>query len=111
MPLASDCMRLTVQCTTAIIIVKGGTKDGPIFLFIFALLFLSMGPVYWQPPISAHEAFYPHHREDFENMARRRQLRGTVILSTIIFVGVVGTIIYYRDAKKYRRRQKQTKWR
>ena len=64
------------------------------FLFIFALLFLSMGPVDWQPPISAHDTFYPHHREDFENMARRRQLRGTVILSTIVFIGVVGTIIY-----------------
>jgi hypothetical protein len=48
----------------------------------------------WGTPISAHDAFYPHHREDFENMTRRRELRGTVILSTIAFVGVVGAIIY-----------------
>jgi len=61
------------------------------FLF-FLLLFISM--LCWRTPITAHDAFYPHHREDFENMARRRQLRGTVILSTIVFVGVVGTIIY-----------------
>ena len=63
------------------------------FLFFFLLL-LSVGVLCWHTPISAHEAFYPHHREDFENMARRRQLRGTVIFSTIVFVGVVGTIIY-----------------
>lgn len=42
----------------------------------------------------AHDAFYPHHREDFENMTRRRERKGTVILSTITFVGVVGAIIY-----------------
>ena len=63
------------------------------FVFLFLLL-LSIGVLCWQTPISAHDAFYPHHREDFENMARRRQLRGTVILSTIVFVGVVGTVIY-----------------
>ena len=63
------------------------------FLFFFLLL-LSLSVLCWHPPISAHDAFYPHHREDFENMARRRQLRGTVILSTIVFVGVVGTAIY-----------------
>ncbi|MCG9132040.1 hypothetical protein J5I95_10200 [Candidatus Poribacteria bacterium] len=45
-------------------------------------------------PISAHDAFYPHHREDFENMARRRELRTTVLLSTAAFLGVLGTIIY-----------------
>ena len=64
-------------------------------LFFFSpLLLLSIGTLYWCTPISAHDAFYPHHREDFENMTRRRELRGTVILSTIVFVGVVGTIIY-----------------
>lgn len=63
------------------------------FLFFFLLL-LSNGVLCWRPPISAHDAFYPHHREDFENMTRRRQLRGTVVLSTIVFVGVVGTIVY-----------------
>ena len=63
-------------------------------LLFFFLLLLSIGVLCWRTPISAHDAFYPHHREDFENMARRRQLRGTVILSTIVFVGVVGTAIY-----------------
>ena len=63
------------------------------FLFLFLLL-LSLGVLCWRTPIFAQDAFYPHHREDFEDMARRRQLRGTVILSTIVFVGVVGTVIY-----------------
>lgn len=62
--------------------------------FFFFLLLLSVGVLCWHTPITAHDAFYPHHREDFENMARRRQLRVTVILSTIVFVGVVGTVIY-----------------
>ena len=45
-------------------------------------------------PISAHDAFYPHHREDFENMARRRELRTTVLLSTVVFLGILGTVVY-----------------
>ena len=45
-------------------------------------------------PISAHDAFYPHHREDFENMARRRELRTTVLLSTAAFLCVLGTVVY-----------------
>ncbi len=64
------------------------------FLLLFAALLLLTGILYWSTPISAHDAFYPHHREDFENMTRRRELRRTVILSTIAFVGVVGAIIY-----------------
>ena len=64
------------------------------YLSCFPLLLLSIGMLCWCTPISAHDAFYPHHREDFENMTRRHELRGTVILSTIAFVGVVGTIIY-----------------
>ena len=64
------------------------------FYLFFSLLLLFMGILCWNIPISAHDAFYPHHREDFENMTRRRELRSTVILSTIAFVGVVGAIIY-----------------
>ena len=64
------------------------------FHLFFSLLLLSIGMLCWSTPISAHDAFYPHHREDFENIRRRRELRGTVILSTIAFVGVVGAIIY-----------------
>ena len=64
------------------------------FLFFSPLLLSSIGMLYWCTPISAHDAFYPHHREDFENISRRRELRGTVILSTIVFNGVVGTLIY-----------------
>ena len=42
----------------------------------------------------AHDAFYPHHREDFENMTRRRELRGTVLLSTAVFLSILGTVVY-----------------
>ena len=63
-------------------------------LFFLPLLLLSIGMLCWCTSASAHDAFYPHHREDFENMKRRRELRGTVIFSTIVFVGVVGAIVY-----------------
>ena len=63
------------------------------FLY-FPLLLLSVGILCWSTPIFAHDAFYPHHREDFESMTRRRELRGTVILSTTIFLCVLGTIVY-----------------
>ena len=62
--------------------------------FSFLLLLLSIGMLYWCTPISAHDAFYPHHREDFENMTRRRELRGTVLLSTAAFLTVLGVIVY-----------------
>ena len=64
------------------------------FFCFFPLLLLSIVMLCWHTPIAAHDTFYPHHREDFENIRRRRELRGTVIVSTIIFVGIVGTIIY-----------------
>ena len=57
--------------------------------FSILLLLLCYGT-----PISAHDAFYPHHREDFENMARRRELRTTVLLSTAVFLCVLGAIVY-----------------
>lgn len=57
--------------------------------FSILLLLLCSGT-----PISAHDAFYPHHREDFENMARRRELRTTVLLSTVVFLSVLGTVVY-----------------
>jgi hypothetical protein len=63
------------------------------FVF-FQLLLLSMGILSWNAPIFAHDAFYPHHREDFESMTRRRELRGTVILSTAVFLCVLGTVVY-----------------
>ena len=63
------------------------------FLY-FPLLLLAVGILCWSTPIFAHDAFYPHHREDFESMTRRRELRGTVILSTTIFLCVLGTIVY-----------------
>ena len=62
--------------------------------FSFPLLLLTIGILCWSPPISAHDAFYPHHREDFESMTRRRELRGTVILSTTVFLCVLGTVVY-----------------
>ncbi|MYC78703.1 hypothetical protein F4X10_23295 [Candidatus Poribacteria bacterium] len=63
--------------------------------FSFPLLLLSIGILYWSAPIFAHDAFYPHHREDFESMTRRRELRGTVILSTAAFLCVLGTVVYF----------------
>ena len=63
--------------------------------FSFPLLLLSIGILCWSAPIFAHDAFYPHHREDFESMTRRRELRGTVILSTAVFLSVLGTVVYF----------------
>ena len=63
------------------------------FLY-FPFLLLTVGILCWSPPIFAHDAFYPHHREDFESMTRRRELQGTVILSTTVFLCVLGTIVY-----------------
>jgi hypothetical protein len=62
--------------------------------FPFPLLLLFVGVLCWSTPIFAHDAFYPHHREDFESMTRRRELRVTVILSTTVFLCVLGTIVY-----------------
>ena len=63
--------------------------------FLFSLLLLlSVGILYSNIPISAHDTFYPHHREDFENMARRRELRTTVLLSTFVFLCVLGAVVY-----------------
>ena len=62
--------------------------------FSFPLLLLSVGILYWSTPTFSHDAFYPHHREDFESMTRRRELRSTVILSTAVFLSVLGTIVY-----------------
>ena len=62
--------------------------------FRYPLLLLSVGMLCWWTPVLAHDAFYPHHREDFENMTRRRELRGTVLLSTAVFLCVLGTGVY-----------------
>ena len=62
--------------------------------FFSPLLLLTIGILCWRTPIFAHDAFYPHHREDFESMTRRRELRGTVILSTAVFLCVLGAIVY-----------------
>ena len=62
--------------------------------FVSPRLLLAIGIVCWSPLTFAHEAFYPHHREDFESMTRRRELRGTVILSTAVFLAVLGTVVY-----------------
>ena len=62
--------------------------------FFSPLLLLIIGILCWSTPIFAHDAFYPHHREDFESMTRRRELRGTVILSTSVFLCVLGAVVY-----------------
>lgn len=63
-------------------------------LFSALLLLLSIGMLYRVIPIAAHDAFYPHHREDFENMTRRRELRVTVLFSTVAFLAVLGVVVY-----------------
>ena len=61
----------------------------------FTLLFLSViGIGCWSPQVFPHDAFYPHHRDDFESMTRRRALRGTVLLSTAVFLSVLGAVVY-----------------
>lgn len=62
--------------------------------FFYPLFLLSIGVLYWSTPIFAHDALYPHHREDFESMTRRRELRGTVLLSTAVFLSVLGSVVY-----------------
>ena len=63
-------------------------------LFSALLLLLSIGMLYRVTPIAAHDAFYPHHREDFENMTRRRELRVTVLFSTVAFLAILGVVVY-----------------
>lgn len=63
-------------------------------LFYYPLLLLFIGVLYWSAPVFSHDAFYPHHRDDFESMTRRRQLRGTVLLSTAVFLCVLGSVVY-----------------
>ncbi len=62
--------------------------------FARLLLLQIIGTLYWCTPISAHDTFYPHHREDFENMARRRELRTTVLLCTAAFLAVLTAVVY-----------------
>ena len=63
-------------------------------LLFSLILLLSVGILHSGTPISAHDASYPHHREDFENMARRRELRTTVLLSTVVFLCVLAAVVY-----------------
>ena len=46
-------------------------------------------------PLAAHDAFYPHHREDFDSLTRRRELQGTVLLITAGFLGLLATLVYF----------------
>ena len=85
---------LTFPSFVAILTDKG--RDKPMLRKFFSLLILlqSIGMLCWYTPISAHDAFYPHHREDFENMARRRELRTTVLLCTAAFLFVLTAVVY-----------------
>ena len=62
--------------------------------FSLLLLLQFIGTLYWCTPIPAHDAFYPHHREDFANMARRRELRTTVLICTAAFLAVLTAVVY-----------------
>lgn len=46
-------------------------------------------------PLAAHDAFYPHHREDFESLTRRRELQGTVLLITAGFLVLLAVLVYF----------------
>lgn len=64
------------------------------FLLPTILISLCIGLPCWIAQSFAHDTFYPHHREDFESMTRRRELRGVVLLSTTAFLLVLGTVVY-----------------
>ena len=46
-------------------------------------------------PLAAHDAFYPHHRENFESLTRRREWQGTVLLITAGFLGLLAVLVYF----------------
>ena len=56
----------------------------------------------------AHDAFYPHHREDFEAIARQRELRGAVLIITVGFVSVLVGVLYL--ALRKGQEADQTQW-
>ena len=87
---------LTLISLLTAAILKGKGRYEPMHSKFFAplLLLQIIGMLYWWTPISAHDAFYPHHREDFENMARRRELRTTVLLCTVAFLAVLTAVVY-----------------
>ncbi len=75
-----------------------GCRRHAMVCYIFAMLFIGFF-LCWSPVLSAHDAIYPHHREDFESMARRRELQVTVLLITAGFVGILATAIYFAVRK------------
>ncbi len=72
-------------------------KPLPLFALLLALTLLC-----WSPQSSGHDAVYPHHREDFEDIARRRDTRTIALLSTAIFVCALGVVITiaYRQSRE-----------
>jgi hypothetical protein len=45
-------------------------------------------------PVPAHDAFYPHHREDFDAITRRQEFRGTVLIITAGFISLLAGVLY-----------------
>jgi len=58
------------------------------------LLITMMGLMLLTQFAHAHDAFYPHHREDFEAMTRRQEVRGLVLIITAGFVSVLVGVFY-----------------
>ncbi|GIX06597.1 MAG: hypothetical protein KatS3mg115_1000 [Candidatus Poribacteria bacterium] len=58
-------------------------------LSVAMLLTLSLGPG------RAHDTWLPHHREDFQELARRKELRTTVLVITIGFALFLGGLVVY----------------
>ena len=42
----------------------------------------------------SHDAFLPHHREDFDAMTRRQELQTTVLIITTGFIAVLAAVFY-----------------
>ena len=42
----------------------------------------------------SHDAFYPHHRDDLDALNRKQEIRGVVLISTIVFLMALGGVLY-----------------
>jgi hypothetical protein len=60
---------------------------------LFRLILLTF-LVFQARPAHSHDASYPHHREDFEAITRRREMRIPVLIITAGFVAVLAGVFY-----------------
>ena len=63
--------------------------------YAFATLFIvPIGLMLLVISASAHDAFYPHHRQDLDELTRQRELRGPVLIITAVFVFILAGVLY-----------------